>query len=420
MAVHTYIGARYVPRFMGTYDPSQIYEALDVVDNGSGTSYIARKVVPAGTPLTDTDYWFVYGASSGAIIQLQNDMIAAQNDIGALQGDVTTIQGDINDLADDIEYLAEDTRRIVTLADSYGAQPTLSDAWPAKLEAIIGGDFYSFYAGGIGIYKQSGGLNAQSLLSTNSANIPDHDTITDIVIAMGGNDVNETLTNVGNAYDSLIAYIRTEYPKARIHFAFPGFNNQWTLTEISKCMSLIQLMQDKCGEHMAHYCSGIEYIMHNLANVQGDGVHPTAAGALAIAYGISVCLEKGSYHYKASLLTTMHLNNPIVGDVGCDVLMTIDDNVATIDLFGGSSISETSRTFPNDTPVVIGTFNDALFRNGHIGGMGMMYSNGASNPSFMMFTSNGTNFYAYRTGASITLPDFSVRQLSFTVPTMYV
>ena len=63
MAVRQYIGARYVPRFMGTYDNTQQYEALDVVDNGSGTSYIARKIVPPGTPLTDTEYWFVYDCS---------------------------------------------------------------------------------------------------------------------------------------------------------------------------------------------------------------------------------------------------------------------------------------------------------------------------------------------------------------------
>lgn len=81
MAVHTYIGARYVPRFSGTYDATQIYEALDVVDNGTGTSYIAKKTVPAGTPFTDTEYWFVYGAASGAIINLQNQINALRDNI---------------------------------------------------------------------------------------------------------------------------------------------------------------------------------------------------------------------------------------------------------------------------------------------------------------------------------------------------
>ena len=69
-----YIGSRYVPKFMGTYDATQIYEALCVVDNGLGTSYISQKIVPAGTPLTNTTYWAIYGSPSGAIIHLQDQI----------------------------------------------------------------------------------------------------------------------------------------------------------------------------------------------------------------------------------------------------------------------------------------------------------------------------------------------------------
>lgn len=69
-----YIGARYVPKFMGLYDNTQTYEALCVVDNGLGTSYISKIPTPAGTPLTNTTYWIVYGAASGAIINLQNQI----------------------------------------------------------------------------------------------------------------------------------------------------------------------------------------------------------------------------------------------------------------------------------------------------------------------------------------------------------
>lgn len=69
-----YIGARYVPKFMGTHDITQSYENMCVVDNGMGTSYISQKPVPAGTPLTDTTYWALYGASSGAIVNLQNQI----------------------------------------------------------------------------------------------------------------------------------------------------------------------------------------------------------------------------------------------------------------------------------------------------------------------------------------------------------
>lgn len=68
-----YIGARYTPKFMtDPWDPTQAYENLCVVNNGMGTSYISNKPVPAGTPLTDTEYWAIYGSYSGAILDLQN------------------------------------------------------------------------------------------------------------------------------------------------------------------------------------------------------------------------------------------------------------------------------------------------------------------------------------------------------------
>lgn len=87
-----YIGARYVPTFMGTYDATQAYEALSVVDNGMGTSYISKIPTPAGTSLTDTTYWAVYGATSGAIINLQNQIDQINNvDLPGINSNLNTL-----------------------------------------------------------------------------------------------------------------------------------------------------------------------------------------------------------------------------------------------------------------------------------------------------------------------------------------
>lgn len=88
-----YVGARYMPKFMGEYNPTTAYEALSVVDNGQGTSYISNKPVPAGTPLTNTLYWVIYGTTSGAILNLQeqidaiNSMYVTPQMFGALGDD---------------------------------------------------------------------------------------------------------------------------------------------------------------------------------------------------------------------------------------------------------------------------------------------------------------------------------------------
>lgn len=146
--VRQYIGARYVPRFLGTYDVTQIYDALDVVDNGAGTSYIARKTVPAGTPLTNTDYWFVYGSASGAINQLQNDMIAAQNDILAIDsdiGDMSTLPTTDQTLAGAITEMYPATEQMIiaeVVADGVKTGEQLMDELYQAAQSTINGLFW--------------------------------------------------------------------------------------------------------------------------------------------------------------------------------------------------------------------------------------------------------------------------------------
>lgn len=86
MAVREYIGARYVPKFMGLWSNTTQYEALSIVDDGLGTSYTSKIPVPAGTPLTDTDYWAVTGSLNGAITHLQDQI----DDINTELGDYIT------------------------------------------------------------------------------------------------------------------------------------------------------------------------------------------------------------------------------------------------------------------------------------------------------------------------------------------
>ena len=53
-----YVGKRIVPKHCGYWDKDQAYEMECIVyDQASGNSYISRKAVPAGTLLSQTDYW---------------------------------------------------------------------------------------------------------------------------------------------------------------------------------------------------------------------------------------------------------------------------------------------------------------------------------------------------------------------------
>lgn len=120
--VREYIGARYVPKFMGTYDNTQEYEALCVVDNGLGTSYITKVPTPAGTPLTNTTYWAVYGATSGAILNLQNQIDDIKSDYLTDTYVTPEMYGAVGDgITDDVTAIqtAIDTNKPVLFRNNY-------------------------------------------------------------------------------------------------------------------------------------------------------------------------------------------------------------------------------------------------------------------------------------------------------------
>ena len=56
MTVREYIGARYVPLFMGEWDSTATYEPLSIVQY-QGNSYTSRQYVPSGIEITNTAYW---------------------------------------------------------------------------------------------------------------------------------------------------------------------------------------------------------------------------------------------------------------------------------------------------------------------------------------------------------------------------
>lgn len=83
-ANNIYVGARYIPRIMGEYSNETAYEALDIVTNG-GVGYISRQPVPAGTDVTNKEYWAMWGSGNAAIDALTQRVSTNENDISSLE-----------------------------------------------------------------------------------------------------------------------------------------------------------------------------------------------------------------------------------------------------------------------------------------------------------------------------------------------
>lgn len=83
-ANNIYVGARYIPRIMGEYNNETAYEPLDIVTSG-GVGYISRQPVPAGTAVTNKEYWAMWGSGNAAIDTLTQRVATNENDITALE-----------------------------------------------------------------------------------------------------------------------------------------------------------------------------------------------------------------------------------------------------------------------------------------------------------------------------------------------
>lgn len=83
-ANNIYVGARYIPRIMGEYSNETAYEALDIVTSG-GVGYISRQPVPAGTAVTNKNYWAMWGSGNAAIDALTQRVSTNENNISALE-----------------------------------------------------------------------------------------------------------------------------------------------------------------------------------------------------------------------------------------------------------------------------------------------------------------------------------------------
>lgn len=84
MTVREYIGARYVPLFIGEWDNTVSYEPLSIVQY-QGNSYTSRQYVPIGIEITNEAYW----ASTG---DYNAQIEAYRQEVQAFDGRITNVE----------------------------------------------------------------------------------------------------------------------------------------------------------------------------------------------------------------------------------------------------------------------------------------------------------------------------------------
>lgn len=116
-ANNVYIGMRYVPRVMGAWNSTIMYEPLSVVLY-EGNSYTSTQYVPEGTPITDTTYWVLTGNFNAQYEVLKNQVDGLDNQIAAVESTANTA---LTQSSDALDAIAEINSRMWVNAKDYGA-----------------------------------------------------------------------------------------------------------------------------------------------------------------------------------------------------------------------------------------------------------------------------------------------------------
>lgn len=129
MAVRQYIGARYVLDFAGDWDNTRDYEGLTVVKYNA-YSYVSKQAVPAGTAISNTDFWLLWADPNAQMAELR--MILAGYDLdNTVADDIDSVKSLLPAASFDNEHTVADALNglYATVGDGFTDSFTVSDGY---------------------------------------------------------------------------------------------------------------------------------------------------------------------------------------------------------------------------------------------------------------------------------------------------
>ena len=312
----------------------------------TGTVNTITSLIGNGVPTT-TDKTII-----GAINELHAD-ISGGGTVSIAAADITydntvsgltasNAQSAIDELQSEISAISpvSATSRYIVVADSYG-NPVASgnNNFLVQLQSLLDAsndNFYGLYLGSLGfthLGANSGedpGMNCLQFLQSQASNISSPSTITDIVITVGLNDIGEdNSANEETNINAVIAYLKSTYPNAKIHYGFIGnalSASTTTAQMVEYYYNTLSLCNTLFREAGCAVMNGIEYVMHDATNMSSDMVHPNSAGNTALANFIYEHLKGLNPKYQH----TVHFTN--AWNQSCDI--SIDGPITSVAILG--------------------------------------------------------------------------------------
>lgn len=315
MTVREYIGARYIPLFIGEWDSDNSYEPLSVVQY-LGNSYTSRQYVPVGIPITNEQYWVETGNYNSQIEAYRQEVLAYNNRIASLENKFPITANDITNgtiteakmasnsvgysqikngaitpvkLNDDTikrfwaKNISIENTNMVVFGDSYtqdGIANSLNAYWPKRVAGVLNTNLFNYAIAGAGFGRDIQPISRQQ--ENCAANMTEEQANnTSIVICMAGcndllNDI--PIANINTGITNFMTWASNFFPYAEIYII--PFN--WGFSKLTNSMNT--LITNCFNSIMTYNAQRIHIIPYawcwnlGIASRFQNEVHPNTSG----------------------------------------------------------------------------------------------------------------------------------------------
>ena len=365
MTVREYVGARYVPLYIGDWDNTVTYEPLSIVTY-QGNSYTSRQYVPTGIDINNTQYWICSGNYNAQVEAYRQEVQTFDNRIDTLEttvGDENSgLVKDVDDLqttvGDENSGLVKDVDDLLSMVDQNDHMIWIGDSWSTRNTGLLpktcakqlNMQLHDYSVSSMGFIQGNENfyVQAQSAIADDTFN---HDAVKYIVIYGGSNDFShgyDTYSQFTTPITNICNALANEFKNAVIHIFFNirfGYNG----THYKKINDQIKLYNYISQAVDYNQIPAIAHAESSCwigpAFMDNDDVHPIESGYGYLAGYVAKCLSGGEPDYVYTnmveyAMTPTHPeyfegyfyqrydNRTMEFDVYCNVKQELDDTYA--------------------------------------------------------------------------------------------
>lgn len=284
-------------------------------------------------------------ARQNADTDLQTAITAEET---ARQNADTALQADINELASEI--IAVKKKYYIFIGDSYSVQNNnqLITETASRLGITVN-DYYISAEGSSGFAHQGLFGNTFNSLLNNAyaAMTPDERLkVTDIIFMGGANDTLHTDTEIQNAMEVCAGNCSTKFPDSRVSIAFLA--RLTDPSKINEAARVCALYSSAPAWSTWQYLRNLEYVLHDIDYMSGDGVHPNSAGYSTLAGYLAEALKTGSCNVHYAMAVAGSFPDTLSG-AAADIYEELNNGIVTMYLNRGIEIM-----FTDNLPTLVG------------------------------------------------------------------